>query len=146
MIRALDWPEPVYAHVPLIHGPDGAKLSKRHGALGVDAYRDEMGYLPEAVNNYLLRLGWGHGDQEIISRDQAVERVLDDALRQSPAPRRIAAQERAVRPGEAGDEAAQGVRDRLQVGVGQPGRRHDGRRIEPGRIRDPEPDLDHPCF
>jgi glutamyl-tRNA synthetase len=72
MIRALDWPEPVYAHVPLIHGPDGAKLSKRHGALGVDSYRDEMGYLPEAVNNYLARLGWGHGDDEIFSREQAI--------------------------------------------------------------------------
>ena len=72
LIRAMDWPEPVYAHVPLIHGADGAKLSKRHGALGVDAYRDELGYLPEAVNNYLLRLGWGHGDAEIISRDQAI--------------------------------------------------------------------------
>lgn len=73
IIRAMGWPEPVYAHVPLIHGPDGAKLSKRHGALGVDAYRDEMGMLPEAVNNYLLRLGWGHGDDEIISREQAIE-------------------------------------------------------------------------
>lgn len=72
LIRALGWPEPVYAHVPLIHGADGAKLSKRHGALGVDAYRDEMGFLPEAVNNYLLRLGWGHGDEEIISREQAI--------------------------------------------------------------------------
>jgi len=65
------WPDPVYAHVPLIHGSDGAKLSKRHGALGVDAYRDEMGILPEALFNYLLRLGWGHGDDEIIARDQA---------------------------------------------------------------------------
>jgi glutamyl-tRNA synthetase len=73
LIRAMGWAEPVYAHVPLIHGADGAKLSKRHGALGVDAYRDELGYLPEAVNNYLLRLGWGHGDAEIISRAQAVE-------------------------------------------------------------------------
>jgi glutamyl-tRNA synthetase len=73
IIRAMGWPEPTYAHVPLIHGPDGAKLSKRHGALGVDAYRDELGYLPEAVGNYLLRLGWGHGDDEIISRDQAIE-------------------------------------------------------------------------
>ena len=73
LIRALDWDEPVYAHVPLIHGADGAKLSKRHGALGVDAYRDEMGLLPEAVENYLLRLGWGHGDDEIISRAQAIE-------------------------------------------------------------------------
>jgi glutamyl-tRNA synthetase len=73
IIRAMGWPEPTYAHVPLIHGPDGAKLSKRHGALGVDAYRDELGYLPEAVDNYLLRLGWGHGDDEIISREQAIE-------------------------------------------------------------------------
>jgi glutamyl-tRNA synthetase len=73
IIRAMGWPEPIYAHVPLIHGADGAKLSKRHGALGVDSYRDELGLLPEAVSNYLLRLGWGHGDDEIISRDQAVE-------------------------------------------------------------------------
>lgn len=71
LIRALNWEEPIYAHVPLIHGSDGAKLSKRHGALGVDAYRDELGLLPEAVENYLLRLGWGHGDDEIISRDEA---------------------------------------------------------------------------
>jgi glutamyl-tRNA synthetase len=73
IIRAMGWPEPTYAHVPLIHGQDGAKLSKRHGAMGVDAYRDELGLLPEAVNNYLLRLGWGHGDDEIISREQAIE-------------------------------------------------------------------------
>jgi glutamyl-tRNA synthetase len=77
VIRAMNaieggWEDPVYAHIPLIHGSDGAKLSKRHGALGVDAYRDEMGLLPEAVFNYLLRLGWGHGDEEIISREQAV--------------------------------------------------------------------------
>jgi glutamyl-tRNA synthetase len=73
IIRAMGWPVPVYAHVPLIHGSDGAKLSKRHGALGVDSYRDELGVLPEALFNYLLRLGWGHGDDEIISREQAVE-------------------------------------------------------------------------
>jgi len=73
LIDAMGWPQPVYAHVPLIHGPDGAKLSKRHGALGVEAYRDEMGMLPEAVVNYLLRLGWGHGNDEIISREQAVK-------------------------------------------------------------------------
>jgi glutamyl-tRNA synthetase len=73
IIHAMGWTEPTYAHVPLIHGPDGAKLSKRHGALGVDAYRDELGMLPEAVGNYLLRLGWGHGDDEIIGRAQAVE-------------------------------------------------------------------------
>jgi glutamyl-tRNA synthetase len=73
LIRAMQWQEPIYAHIPLIHGADGAKLSKRHGALGVDAYRDELGLLPEAVENYLLRLGWGHGDDEIISRAQAIE-------------------------------------------------------------------------
>ena len=72
LIRALGAPEPVYAHVPLIHGPDGAKLSKRHGALGVEAYRD-MGFLPEAMRNYLLRLGWGHGDEEIIPDVKAIE-------------------------------------------------------------------------
>jgi len=70
--QAMGWDVPVFAHVPLIHGPDGAKFSKRHGALGVDAYRD-MGYLPEALRNYLLRLGWSHGDDEIISTEQAVE-------------------------------------------------------------------------
>ncbi|MFP5329512.1 MAG: glutamate--tRNA ligase [Alphaproteobacteria bacterium] len=84
IIRAMSWPEPVYAHVPLIHGPDGAKLSKRHGALGVDAYRDELGMLPEAVFNYLLRLGWGHGDDEIISRDQAIEWFDLDHVGKSP--------------------------------------------------------------
>jgi len=73
LIRAMGWPEPVYAHVPLIHGQDGAKLSKRHGALGVEAYRDELGILPEALSNYLLRLGWGHGDDEFITREQAIE-------------------------------------------------------------------------
>ncbi|SJZ47523.1 glutamyl-tRNA synthetase [Enhydrobacter aerosaccus] len=72
IIKAMGWPEPVYAHIPLIHGADGAKLSKRHGALGVDAYRD-MGFLPTALRNYLLRLGWGHGDDEIISTKQAIE-------------------------------------------------------------------------
>ncbi len=72
ILRAMNWAEPAYAHVPLIHGPDGAKLSKRHGALGVDNYRDELGILPEALFNYLLRLGWGHGDDEIIAREQAV--------------------------------------------------------------------------
>lgn len=73
IIKAMGWKEPVYAHIPLIHGSDGAKLSKRHGALGVDAYRDDMGMLPEAVLNYLLRLGWGHGDEEIIPIDRAIE-------------------------------------------------------------------------
>ena len=84
LIEALGWPVPAYAHIPLIHGPDGAKLSKRHGALGVDAYRD-MGYLPEALRNYLLRLGWGHGDDEIISTEQAIEWFNLDAVGRSAA-------------------------------------------------------------
>jgi glutamyl-tRNA synthetase len=71
IIEAMGWPRPVYGHVPLIHGPDGAKLSKRHGALAVEAYRD-MGYLPEAMRNYLLRLGWSHGNDEIVSTGQAI--------------------------------------------------------------------------
>ena len=71
LFRALGQEPPVFAHIPLIHGPDGAKLSKRHGALGVEAYR-EMGYLPAALRNYLLRLGWSHGDDEIISDEEAV--------------------------------------------------------------------------
>ncbi|HLJ64192.1 MAG TPA: glutamate--tRNA ligase [Stellaceae bacterium] len=82
--RALDWIVPQFAHVPLIHGPDGAKLSKRHGALGVDAYR-EMGFLPEGLRNYLLRLGWGHGDAEIIPTPQAIEWFDLDAIGRAPA-------------------------------------------------------------
>lgn len=72
LIEAIGWPVPNHSHIPLIHGPDGAKLSKRHGALGVESYRD-MGYLPEALRNYLLRLGWSHGDDEVISTEQAIE-------------------------------------------------------------------------
>ena len=72
LLRALGWAEPAYAHIPLIHGADGAKLSKRHGALGIETYRDVLGMLPEAVENYLLRLGWGHGDDEFIARAQAI--------------------------------------------------------------------------
>ena len=72
IFEALGWPTPTFAHIPLIHGPDGAKLSKRHGALGAEAYRD-MGYLPEAMRNYLARLGWAHGDDEFFTDDQALE-------------------------------------------------------------------------
>lgn len=79
LFRAMDWDLPKFAHIPLIHGPDGAKLSKRHGALGVDAYR-EMGYLPEALRNYLMRLSWSHGDEEIISTEQAIEWFGLDAV------------------------------------------------------------------
>src|SRR5436305_671372 len=84
IIRAMGWPEPVYGHVPLIHGQDGAKLSKRHGALGVDTYRDELGILPEALFNYLLRLGWGHGDEEIIAREDAIRWFDLDQVGRSP--------------------------------------------------------------
>jgi glutamyl-tRNA synthetase len=70
--KAMGWEVPVFAHVPLIHGPDGAKLSKRHGALGIEAYR-AMGYLPAGLRNYLVRLGWSHGDAEIFSTEQAIE-------------------------------------------------------------------------
>lgn len=83
MIRAMGWKTPTYAHIPLIHGNDGAKLSKRHGALGVEAYRD-MGIMPDAMFNYLLRLGWGHGDDEIISREQAVEWFSLSGVGKSP--------------------------------------------------------------
>lgn len=77
--NALGWDVPEMAHIPLIHGPDGAKMSKRHGALGVDAYRD-MGYLPEAMCNYLARLGWAHGDEEIFSMGQLIEWFDFDGL------------------------------------------------------------------
>ncbi|MDX6751028.1 glutamate--tRNA ligase [Geminicoccaceae bacterium 1502E] len=72
LYRAIGVEPPKFAHIPLIHGPDGAKLSKRHGALSVTEYRD-MGFLPEAVRNYLLRLGWSHGDAEIVPTAQAIE-------------------------------------------------------------------------
>jgi glutamyl-tRNA synthetase len=83
LYEAMDWVQPAFAHIPLIHGPDGAKLSKRHGALGVDAYR-EMGYLPEALRNYLLRLGWGHGDDEIIDTARAIALFDLDGVGRSP--------------------------------------------------------------
>ncbi len=81
---ACGWDVPVFAHVPLIHGPDGAKLSKRHGAEATDAYR-AMGYLPEAMRNYLVRLGWSHGDDEIISTEQLIEWFDLDNVGRSPA-------------------------------------------------------------
>ncbi|ODR94730.1 glutamate--tRNA ligase [Methyloceanibacter stevinii] len=84
LFEALGWETPIYAHVPLIHGPDGAKLSKRHGALGVEAYR-EMGYLPVALRNYLVRLGWSHGDAEVISTDEMISWFNLEAIGRSPA-------------------------------------------------------------
>lgn len=81
--HACGWNVPTFAHIPLIHGPDGAKLSKRHGALGTGAYRD-MGFLPEAMCNYLIRLGWSHGDDEIMSREQIIQWFDTDAIGKSP--------------------------------------------------------------
>jgi glutamyl-tRNA synthetase len=82
--EALGWAAPVMAHIPLIHGPDGSKMSKRHGALGVDAYR-AMGYLPAAMRNYLVRLGWAHGDQEIFSTEEMVAAFDLPQIGRSPA-------------------------------------------------------------
>ncbi|MHA1598431.1 MAG: glutamate--tRNA ligase [Alphaproteobacteria bacterium] len=84
LYKALGWDVPVFAHMSLIHGADGGKLSKRHGALGVETYRDD-GFLPEALRNYLLRLGWSHGDDEIISDQQAIEWFDFDGVGKSPA-------------------------------------------------------------
>ena len=89
VIRAMQgiedgWDEPTYAHIPLIHGNDGAKLSKRHGAMGLDAYRDELGMLPETVFNYLLRLGWGHGDKEHFTREEAIALFDLDGVNKGP--------------------------------------------------------------
>jgi glutamyl-tRNA synthetase len=81
--KAMGWELPVFAHVPLIHGPDGAKLSKRHGALGIEAYR-AMGFLPAGLRNYLVRLGWSHGDAEIFSTEQAIAWFDIDDINKSP--------------------------------------------------------------
>lgn len=81
--HAMGWETPEFAHIPLIHGQDGSKLSKRHGAVGTDAYR-ELGFLPEAFCNYLLRLGWAHGDDEIISRAQAIEWFTLEGIGRGP--------------------------------------------------------------
>jgi len=82
--QAIDWQVPEFAHIPLIHGPDGAKLSKRHGATSVIEYKN-MGYLPEAMRNYLLRLGWSHGDAEFISDTQAISWFSLDKVGKSAA-------------------------------------------------------------
>ena len=82
--EALGWTAPIMAHIPLIHGPDGSKMSKRHGALGVDAYR-ALGYLPAAMRNYLVRLGWAHGDQEIFSTEEMIAAFDLPQIGRSPA-------------------------------------------------------------
>lgn len=84
LFEALGWDVPAMAHIPLIHGPDGAKLSKRHGALGVESYR-AMGYLPDALVNYLVRLGWAHGDQEVFSRREMISLFDIEKVGRSPA-------------------------------------------------------------
>ena len=83
LFKALGWQTPKFAHIPLIHGQDGQKLSKRHGAIGVEAYR-EMGYLPEAIKNHLLRLGWSHKNEEIFSTEKAVELFEINAINRGP--------------------------------------------------------------
>lgn len=83
IIDAMGWDLPTYAHIPLIHGDDGKKLSKRHGALSVTEY-DDMGYLPDAMINYLMRLGWSHGDDEIFSREKIKEWFTLDAINKAP--------------------------------------------------------------
>ena len=84
IFEALGWTIPVWSHIPLIHGPDGAKLSKRHGALGVDAYRG-MGYLPYALRNYLVRLGWSQGDREFFTTPEMIEAFNLSGIRRSAA-------------------------------------------------------------
>lgn len=79
----MGWTVPHFAHIPLIHGMDGQKLSKRHGALGAESYK-EQGFLPEALLNYLLRLGWAHGDEEYIPKDRAIELFDLDGVGKSP--------------------------------------------------------------
>ena len=126
VFAAMGWPLPGFAHIPLIHGSDGAKLSKRHGALGVDAYRD-MGLLPEAVRNYLLRLGWSHGDREIIPTGEAVALFGLEAVGRSPArfdreklesvnAHYLRAAEGAPRAGSAGVRSLRGRRTGLRGG------------------------------
>lgn len=120
--RAFGWELPVFAHIPLIHGPDGAKLSKRHGALGIEAYRD-MGYLPETLRNYLLRLGWSHGDDEIVSTEQAVAWFDLPAVGRSPSRMDFARLENlnAHYLREADDERLAGlVAPRLEALLGRP--------------------------
>jgi glutamyl-tRNA synthetase len=80
---AMGWDVPQFSHIPLIHGPDGAKLSKRHGAVGLHSYQ-EMGYLPEAMRNYLLRLGWGHGDTDIVDTEEAIRLFTLEGIGKSP--------------------------------------------------------------
>ncbi len=152
IIEAMGWPVPVYGHLPLINGPDGAKLSKRHGALAVEAYRD-MGYLPETMRNYLLRLGWSHGDDEIISTEQAIEWFNLENIGKSPARidfkkldnlnghyiretrRRCAGRRRSPPFWQRDTAAAHPVRSRRASGLIAAHARAQGARQDPGRTR-----------
>ncbi|WP_321391458.1 glutamate--tRNA ligase [Emcibacter sp.] len=122
LIKAIGWELPEYAHIPLIHGSDGAKLSKRHGALGVDAYRD-MGYLTSALKNYLLRLGWAHGDEEIISEQQAIEWFGLEGIGKSPARFDFAKLENLngyyMREVESNETLAGLIRERIEAEIGR---------------------------
>jgi glutamyl-tRNA synthetase len=120
--RALDWPVPEFAHIPLIHGADGSKMSKRHGALGIEEYR-AMGYLPEALRNYLVRLGWSHGDDEIISTEDAIRWFDLDGVGRAPAQFDFAklGSVNAHYIHEAGDGRLVAlVAERLEQGLGRP--------------------------
>ena len=135
LFRAFDWQEPAFGHIPLIHGSDGQKLYKRHGALGIDAYQ-EMGYLPAALRNYLLRLGWSHGDDEIISTEQAIDWFDLDGAGKSPSRIDFAKLEHVnqqylrdtdaaglvdllqPRLTETGESLSDAVRTRLEAGIG----------------------------
>ncbi|MEO5373578.1 MAG: glutamate--tRNA ligase [Alphaproteobacteria bacterium] len=120
--RAMGWEVPEFAHIPLIHGPDGAKLSKRHGALGAEAYRD-MGFLPEAMRNYLVRLGWGHGDDEIFPTERAIEWFDLEGVGRSPSRFDMAklTSLNAHYLREAGDDRlADLIRPRVEAALGRP--------------------------
>lgn len=131
---ALGWDRPVFAHIPLIHGPDGAKLSKRRGAPGLDAWREE-GLLPAAARNYLLRLGWSHGDDEVIATADAVAWFGLDAVGRAPARfdrARLAALNAAYMRAAADSELADAVAGRLSAAVGRPLDGADRARLEAG--------------
>jgi glutamyl-tRNA synthetase len=136
--EALGWAVPEFAHLPLIHGPDGAKLSKRHGSVGIDAYR-ELGYLPEALRNYLLRLGWSHGDDEIISTEEAIAWFDIDAVGRAPARFDFAKLDNLnghyIRAAD-NDRLVTLIAPRLEEVVGRP-----LGDIELGRLRDAMPEL-----
>ncbi len=142
--EALGWSVPVMAHIPLIHGPDGAKLSKRHGALGVEAYR-AMGYLPVAMRNYLVRLGWAHGDQEIFSTEEMIAAFDLPAIGRSPARfdlRQAGQPQRPLHPPDVGRRPRRRDRARAAVCAGRRRacREDDARAARKAHRRDARPE------